>query len=207
MDPFLGKMLRGVLLLLLSLSALRGGLSKDAWTCRKDYARPCAEGWHQVNASQECVAPLSYRGPCPRFLQMESKATQKRLLEGECRISWPCLDQCERNYSLQCPEQWAPEDEKTCRPLAIYEGTCLPPHDFSKMTDPQKKIWSNKCETDWPCMVRHASLCAAWGMPLCGSPPSTLSSACFSPISKASCKKDYSRGCPQVIPGWMSLRG
>ncbi|ANQ10432.1 Uncharacterized protein PCOAH_00048490 [Plasmodium coatneyi] len=141
------------------------GLSQDAWTCRKDYSRPCAEGWHQVNASQECVAPLSYRGPCPRFLQMENKTTQKRLLEGECHIFWPCLDQCERNYSLQCPEQWVPEDEKTCRPLAIYEGTCLPSHDFSNMTDAQKEIWSNKCGTDWPCMT--------------------------------SCKKDYSRACPQ----------
>ncbi|CAA9990330.1 CPW-WPC family protein [Plasmodium knowlesi strain H] len=166
MGPFLGKMLRTVLLFF-SLSSIRGGISEDAWTCRKDYSRPCAEGWHQVNASRECVAPLSYRGPCPRFLQMENKTTKKRLLEGECRIFWPCLDQCERNYSLQCPEQWAPEDEKTCRPLAIYEGTCLPSHDFSNMTDAQKEIWSNKCETDWPCM--------------------------------ASCKKDYSRGCPQ---GW-----
>eukprot|EP00366_Plasmodium_knowlesi_P003233 XP_002260730.1 hypothetical protein, conserved in Plasmodium species [Plasmodium knowlesi strain H] len=177
MGPFLGKMLRTVLLFF-SLSSIRGGnspmlasgISEDAWTCRKDYSRPCAEGWHQVNASRECVAPLSYRGPCPRFLQMENKTTKKRLLEGECRIFWPCLDQCERNYSLQCPEQWAPEDEKTCRPLAIYEGTCLPSHDFSNMTDAQKEIWSNKCETDWPCMVNHASLYSAWGMSLCGYP-------------------------------------
>ncbi|GAB68420.1 hypothetical protein PCYB_132940 [Plasmodium cynomolgi strain B] len=62
-------MLKGVPLLFLSLLAIRGG-------------------WHQVNASQECVAPLSYRGPCPRFLQMENKTAQKRLLEGECRIFW-----------------------------------------------------------------------------------------------------------------------
>ncbi|KJP86152.1 hypothetical protein AK88_04203 [Plasmodium fragile] len=93
----------------------------------------------------------------------------------------PCLDQCERNYSLQCPEQWAPQDDKTCRPLAIYEGVCLPSHDFSNMTDAQKEIWSNKCGTDWPCMVRHTSLYSTWGMPLSGKKECHTSDCFLSP--------------------------
>ncbi|KAI4835729.1 CPW-WPC family protein [Plasmodium brasilianum] len=95
----------------------------------------CAEGWSKSSISDECVSPPSYRGPF----------------------------QCKKNYSHQCPNNWVPEDDTNCRPLATYEGTCLLSHDFSNMTDEQKEIWSNKCATDWPCKEKckkdYSKLC------------------------------------------------
>ncbi|GAW82942.1 CPW-WPC family protein [Plasmodium gonderi] len=151
MGLFQRNMFQGIFFFLFSRAVIGEALSQNGKACRKDYSRPCAEGWHELRNSSQCIAPLSYGGPCPRFLQIEDSTKQKKIMEQECHIFWPCLFQCEKNYSLQCPEQWVPEDDRICRPLAIYEGTCLLSHDFSNMTNTQKEIWSNKCGTSWPC--------------------------------------------------------
>ncbi|SOV83004.1 CPW-WPC family protein, putative [Plasmodium sp. gorilla clade G3] len=132
-------------------SQIKSVISQKSTFCQKDYSKKCAEEWTKLSTSEECVSPLSYRGPCPRYLQAEHETKKKKLLERECNIFWPCLDNCEKDYSSQCPTNWVPEDEKYCRPLSIYEGTCLLPYDFSNMTNEQKEIWSNKCSSSWPC--------------------------------------------------------
>lgn len=119
--------------------------------CRRDYSLQCAEGWHTLINSDECAAPLSYVGPCSRLLHVEHDTKKKKLTERECNIKWPCLVQCDKDFSSQCPEDWYAEDEKVCRPLSTYTGSCLLPYDFSNMNEKQKEIWSNKCETTWPC--------------------------------------------------------
>ncbi|SBT72198.1 CPW-WPC family protein, putative [Plasmodium malariae] len=150
--------------LLFSLSAIMKALTThNRAICHRDYSHNCAEGWSKSSISDECVSPPSYRGPCPRFLQIEHETKKKKLLEEQCNIFWPSLVQCKKNYSHQCPNNWVPEDDTNCRPLATYEGTCLLSHDFSNMTDEQKEIWSNKCATAWPCKEKckkdYSKLC------------------------------------------------
>lgn len=118
--------------------------------CRRDYSSPCAEGWFKIN-SEECISNISYEGPCSRLLHLQHDTKKKKLLEKQCNINWPCLIECEKDYSSQCPQNWFPENEKICKPLSTYKGSCLYSYDFSNMNNKQKEIWSNKCETNWPC--------------------------------------------------------
>ncbi|SCL94456.1 CPW-WPC family protein, putative [Plasmodium berghei] len=131
--------------------AVKNVCSKNNATCQRDYSQNCAEGWAKLNNTEECISPLSYKGPCPRFLKFEKDKKKKIILESHCNIYWPCIKECEKDYFLQCPEKWELESEKTCHPLGTYEGTCLLVHDFSNFTNEQKEIWSNKCATTWPC--------------------------------------------------------
>ncbi|EWC73930.1 hypothetical protein C923_05384 [Plasmodium falciparum UGT5.1] len=109
----------------------------------------------------------------------------------------PCLDNCEKDYSSQCPTNWVPEDEKYCRPLSIYEGTCLLPYDFSNMTNEQKEIWSNKCSSSWPCKEKckkdYSKICPkGWIKESDGvcSAPKNYNGPCLSRASLITLDKD-----------------
>ncbi|CRG95797.1 CPW-WPC family protein [Plasmodium gallinaceum] len=176
---------------------IKEAISQKNSTCLRDYSQNCAEGWSKLSKSKECVAPLSYRGPCPRFLQIEHETKKKKELEKLCNIYWPCLTYCEKNYSSECPEKWVQGDDKNCYPLATYEGTCLFSYDFSNMTDEQKEIWSNKCETMWPCKEKckkdYSKLCPQkWikdDNDLC-SAPINYNGPCLSRASLVTLDKD-----------------
>ncbi|SCM07227.1 CPW-WPC family protein, putative [Plasmodium chabaudi adami] len=144
-------MVRKLFFWFLSILALKNVCSQNNAICQRDYSQNCAEGWGKLSSTEECVSPLSYKGPCPRFLKFEKDIKKKKLLENHCSIHWPCMNECEKDYSLQCPEKWGLEDEKNCHPLGTYEGTCLLIQDFSNFTNDQKEMWSNKCATTWPC--------------------------------------------------------
>ncbi|EUT78788.1 hypothetical protein PFAG_05365 [Plasmodium falciparum Santa Lucia] len=112
----------------------------------------------------------------------------------------PCLDNCEKDYSSQCPTNWVPEDEKYCRPLSIYEGTCLLPYDFSNMTNEQKEIWSNKCSSSWPCKEKckkdYSKICPkGWIKESDGvcSAPKNYNGPCLSRASLITLDKDMKK--------------
>lgn len=138
-------------IIFLFLSLVTEAYSEKQPHCRRDFSNHCAEGWSKLLNSEECVAPLSYTGPCPRFLQAAHDTKKKKLLEKECNINWPCMTKCEIDYSAQCPSTWIPIDSVTCFPSSIYNGRCLLPQDFSIMTVEQKIIWGNMCDATWPC--------------------------------------------------------
>ncbi|VWU51754.1 CPW-WPC family protein, putative [Hepatocystis sp. ex Piliocolobus tephrosceles] len=165
--------------------------------CNKDYSHNCANGWTKSNLTEECIAPISYRGPCPRFLQAETETKKKKILEQECNIFWPCIVDCEKDYTVPCPEKWVQEDEENCRPLSTYDGTCLSKHNFTNMTNEQKNIWSNKCLTSWPCKENckkdYSKECPqGWIKENDGTcyAPKKYSGPCLSRVSLSSLDKD-----------------
>ncbi|SBT45158.1 CPW-WPC family protein [Plasmodium ovale wallikeri] len=52
------------------------------------------KGWSKSGNTQECISPISYRGPCPRFLQMEKETKKKKFQELQCNISWSYACTC-----------------------------------------------------------------------------------------------------------------
>ncbi|CDR94515.1 hypothetical protein BBBOND_0108130 [Babesia bigemina] len=100
--------------------------------------------------SRVCEAPISYFGPCATLLPSLESRDDKERMEKECRINWPCYNQCEQAYDAKCPKFWQHENG-LCMPTPAYHGPCAYLIDLSKLQTTERVLWSNRCGVTWPC--------------------------------------------------------
>lgn len=120
----------------------------------KDYSG-CPRGWERFG-KWSCAAPVSYVGPCMKDYEGLAKLDEgsKQRLEGRCNIEWPCEVQCERDWSVACPEFW----------VETVSGYCIAPPQYrfegcAKMLPAGASITERQsiaavCHVKWPCTSR-----------------------------------------------------
>jgi len=124
----------------------------------------CPRGWERYG-KWSCAAPASYSGPCMKDYEGLAKvdANRKRQLENMCNIEWPCEEQCERDWSLACPEFWAETASGYCvaPPQYRFEGCAKMISVGSSATERQNIAAA--CHVTWPCISRcgedYAQVC------------------------------------------------
>ncbi len=100
-----------------------------------DYEQPCPENW-TLETNSDCVAPLSYSGPCIPRKCLASRSTQdKRIWALKCRSPWPLqhakqptvgaelelVHACVADYAQPCLSGWVFSEEGSL---------CLAPSDY-----------------------------------------------------------------------------
>mmetsp|Transcript_8898 Transcript_8898/g.24650 ORF Transcript_8898/g.24650 Transcript_8898/m.24650 type:complete len:289 (+) Transcript_8898:81-947(+) len=114
-----------------------------------DLSAPCPQGWEEMHEGQ-CLAPLSYRGPCDALQAVGRDEKERRSLANQCAVEWPCLDAaCERNYTAPCPSGWLHRGDGVCEAPPLYSGSC---QKLSRMYGhAYKREFENRCGAQWPC--------------------------------------------------------
>jgi len=138
-------------------------------SCAQDYNQLCPWDWIE-SSSHECFAPVAYDGPCvgrQRFTTFNN--LEKTYWAQACNVVWPCssvahastLDhvesksaggnECFVDYSVACPDGWTHEAEY-CGAPTNYRGRCSLFFGASQMTRGEKEVYSDACNTPWPCI-------------------------------------------------------
>ncbi|CDJ47843.1 plasmodium falciparum CPW-WPC domain-containing protein, putative [Eimeria brunetti] len=74
--------------------------------CPHDFSVLCPFAWTPSGDDTTCTAPEAYIGSCQRKMNFAVDQSAKEQLEDQCLISWPCLKQCNRDFSVLCPMDW-----------------------------------------------------------------------------------------------------
>ncbi|CEM06821.1 unnamed protein product [Vitrella brassicaformis CCMP3155] len=126
--------------------------------CEQDFDKQlCPKGWLHVGQGT-CKAPDEYippRGCRPVINLLGFTHTQKRQLCERCGLSYPCREDCERDYRHVCPLRFTPSANGTlCEPPVDFKGPpeCNKPEDFRAFTPQLKELYAETCDLAWPCV-------------------------------------------------------
>ncbi|CAJ1365937.1 unnamed protein product [Effrenium voratum] len=122
--------------------------------CDRDY-EGCPQGWQTV-VNGTCFGPTSYAGQCS--LQQAGwgslRDDEKKVVENECNVIWPCKDRCLQDFAQPCPLFWSPINEGLCKAPSWYKGDC--PDTLAVGNDVfSHQEMAVRCGLTWPC----SSLC------------------------------------------------
>jgi len=131
------------------------GVPSFEFECARDYGIPCPEEWVDGGDGATCLAPVGYRGACPRQVRFGSGGATpeaKRKQASACGAKFPCKGACTADYNEACPSEWRVEGLDCVAP-GSYVGPCVARkrlHDFSWS---EKKQWADACQVRWPCRL------------------------------------------------------
>ena len=135
--------------------------------CTPDFGAMCPSGW--LSEGDGCVAPAGYTGSCVGRKSFNGfSSAEKALWADRCGVSWPCRSAqgrssrmgggaslrraraCTEDLSVECPQGWHKLGANCVAPLA-YAGPCPSVASFSNLTSMQKQLYSDICQSQWPC--------------------------------------------------------
>lgn len=122
----------------------------EAITCaHRSFHEFCPEGWVELAETQECMAPISYTGPCDTVVNLKDfDEGKKREFAAKCKVNWACADTCARDYEV-CPVGWVDMGKGVCDAPLMYSGSCL---KHVRMTDDAyKRDFAIRCGISFPC--------------------------------------------------------
>ncbi|ORM40065.1 uncharacterized protein BXIN_1417 [Babesia sp. Xinjiang] len=122
--------------------------------CRREYSRPCPNGWTLEDKSQVCVAPADYDGPCEKrkdFSHMDQPARAD--YAWRCHVSWPCVNDFPIDDDALCPLEWTKLSASICIAPASYDGICPPIASFYGLSRLDKSKHEQLCGVKWPRIV------------------------------------------------------
>ncbi|KJP87092.1 hypothetical protein AK88_03260 [Plasmodium fragile] len=119
-------------------------------SCEKNYNDVCPNLWIPVN-EKECTPSENYNGRCKHNYIFKGKITEeeKKNFEKMCHVSYPCVKDCKRDYSFNCPIGWK-ETLSFCLAPTSYRYSCEKMMK-NNMTEREKIQISAKCLVFWPC--------------------------------------------------------
>ncbi|PFH34550.1 cpw-wpc domain-containing protein [Besnoitia besnoiti] len=151
----------------------------DIAAAARDYSAACPKGWVPVGDGESCEAPPSYTGPCATFGLFAKQSRMKKKTEEMCNVSWPDIEECDKDYETRCPQHWVELEDSSCaapasytgrcernysftrlndkyvkEPALPYTGPCLPKMGFAGLTRDMKKQLEKQCELSFPCVQR-----------------------------------------------------
>eukprot|EP00371_Babesia_bovis_P001304 XP_001609951.1 Plasmodium falciparum CPW-WPC domain containing protein [Babesia bovis T2Bo] len=123
-----------------------------ALKCVENFYWTCPSEWELKDG--QCIAPDYYTGPCKGSVSVSelSSDSAKATFSNKCRVAWPCIGTCKKDYQSACPQGW----ERT------NDSCVLLSNDSSSLCGRQFKIvrpWSAehkeevefRCAVHWPC--------------------------------------------------------
>lgn len=194
--------------------------------CIQDFeGSECPMEWTQLD-EENCQAPSNYTGKCSsrmKFVNLSPK--NKSIYSNICDVRWPCMKQCEHDYSVLCPEGWIPREDGTCVATSSYKGSCDKVLYLKNLDRSMKEIQEEKCNFHYPCVhnceKNYDDLCPNSWMPVSENecaPSENYHGSCkqnyifknknieekqqFEKLCEVSyscvqnCKRDYSSNCP-----------
>lgn len=121
----------------------------------ENWYKNCPVSWYD-NGEGECEnSQPSLEGICPnkftyRGLTVEAKQDKAK----ECSLRWPCLpEECQRDYSVQCPEGWTATSPIVCKAAEDYLGPCPRYAQLGRFNHELKVNFEIVCFTFWPCRL------------------------------------------------------
>ncbi|EDO08467.1 hypothetical protein BBOV_III009100 [Babesia bovis T2Bo] len=148
--------------------------------CRRNYNRPCPNGWLLDNEASICVAPVDYQGPCEKrkdFSYMDEPARIQYAIR--CHVSWPCVNDPPIDESATCPLEWTKLTGTVCIAPASYDGICPPIASFHGYSIKEKMEYERLCNLKWPRRISQSDLLVKSKRPHMGATqhPSSMSGA------------------------------
>jgi len=131
------------------------------WPCTThcEYKVPsiCPKDWKfigdDVQGNKTCLAPQSYRGPCPLAMSFTNFTDcMKDKFATKCGISWPCekdpVDREHQNWNKECPDEWTLNDFECVAKEAPKCG-------ISRISTigwsvEMKQAFAKECDIRWP---------------------------------------------------------
>eukprot|EP00927_Polykrikos_kofoidii_P046452 TRINITY_DN40696_c0_g1_i1.p1 TRINITY_DN40696_c0_g1~~TRINITY_DN40696_c0_g1_i1.p1 ORF type:complete len:408 (-),score=39.62 TRINITY_DN40696_c0_g1_i1:34-1257(-) len=181
--------------------------------CReRDYSTLCPQDWlvgtdSRTGRPSSCLAPLGFvpAQGCPTQFSGPRTTKEKRRLEDQCAIMWPCsernnasinreidedgdFDGGKRDLSVPCPDGWGYFSDGSCRAPHRYSGPCLKKMHFLGYTRSMKAQWARQCNANWPMLVTNQK--QRWRREFRKFGP---------PLWPRQCNRDYAAPCPA---GW-----
>ncbi|KAL8435661.1 hypothetical protein ACSSS7_002322 [Eimeria intestinalis] len=117
-----------------------------------DYSQPCPVGWNE-ELNGKCRADDA-TSQCDQKISIADDPTAKAAWEGACRVRWPCRKQaCVKDFSVNCPAEWADMGSGLCKAPNTYRGPCPPKIDLSayKGKSDLKRALEARCDVTWLC--------------------------------------------------------
>lgn len=123
--------------------------------CVENFFGPCPSEWSSKDSM--CYASEYYQGGCETTVPFTSLSTpeEKQAFSIRCNAPWPCVDNCEKDYSRACPQDWI-LDGNACIVNGHDRGLCN-----GRIEIPSLETWSQGCKEEtefrckvyWPCKV------------------------------------------------------
>ncbi|GAB66135.1 hypothetical protein PCYB_082960 [Plasmodium cynomolgi strain B] len=119
-------------------------------SCEKNYSDVCPNLWIPVS-EKECAPSENYNGRCRHNYIFKSNIMEeeKKNFEKMCHVSYPCVKDCKRDYSFNCPIGWK-ETLSFCLAPTSYRYSCEKMMR-KNMSEREKIQVSAKCLVFWPC--------------------------------------------------------
>lgn len=135
----------------------------------KNFSTLCPDGWFETGDGKSCTAPPSYGGPCATYGIFKADRKRKQEIEKICKVAWPCLEECEKDYDIQCPKNWHESTKGICVATSSYAGHCDRVYNFASFSVDQKKALERRCDVSWRCLPKcnrdyNASCPEGWGL-------------------------------------------
>jgi len=127
-------------------------------TCaNRAYEKACPEGW--AHFFGDCIAPLSYMGPCKGVVSMSDLGTwsAKQQFANVCAAHWECAEACLHDYdAADCPVGWVGRGDGFCDAPLTYSGPCRG-RELVGAEPELKQQFGLECGARWPCKQQCVS--------------------------------------------------
>ncbi|ORM40686.1 uncharacterized protein BXIN_2294 [Babesia sp. Xinjiang] len=120
--------------------------------CVENFFWHCPSEWQRNEDS--CLAPEHYVGPCPPSVRLSEIGTEssKASFSKRCLAAWPCLGNCEKDYSRDCPDGWDRNEDLCTLATPGDGGRCGKSIEIRKpWNDSHKEEVEFLCGVHWPC--------------------------------------------------------
>jgi CPW-WPC domain-containing protein len=180
--------------------------------CKRDWARPCPDGWDQVSAST-CLAPQWYQGGCAKRQDIVPASSQsKAAFALKCKAPWQCveLESCLEGHDYEaCPVGWTEAGGGSCAGANVSGSRCNM-YKFAGMSVDEKQELAVACNLTWRCKVSCQRDFAAdcpegWQnvLGLCVAPPIYAGDCSYSvntTLMDETQKKSFAQSCALQFP-------
>jgi CPW-WPC domain-containing protein len=181
--------------------------------CKRDWTRPCPDGWDQVSAST-CLAPQWYQGGCAKKQGIVPASSQsKAAFALECKAPWPCLEpaSCSEGHDYEaCPVGWTEAGDGSCAAANLSASRCSKMYKFAGMSVDEKQELAVACNLTWRCKVScqrdfSAACPEGWEIVvgLCMAPPTYAGDCSYSvntTLMDETQKKSFAQSCALQFP-------
>lgn len=114
----------------------------------------CPGRWQQ--RGPWCYADKIVDGPCGSRIDLAAMSTEQKIaFERFCKAYFPRVigGQCTTDFSETCPSDWREIAKNVCEAPDDYDGMCHRYLNTTGMTEMDKRAFSMRCATSWPCVV------------------------------------------------------
>lgn len=112
----------------------------------------CPVGWTNRGDYCESAGAVATDQCNSKYIFASINTEMKQGLALLCGHKWPCLSQCESEYTASCPQGWSLDAAGVkCVAPASYAGECPYNVDLSGFSRDEKEAFAQACTAPFPC--------------------------------------------------------